>query len=439
MVRVWTLPALMLTLALPSSVALAHGQFPLPLGTLVDGQGQDPLVVATFGVLTPLPDRAGYQWVCEEVAGGSFTTPVTWARTATGTLLGGARSGLVRFTPNLCGYTRPTGAVAVETVRSLAVHPAGALVAAAVGNASVHISADDGRTFAATALGVDGGIPTALLLEGDVTDPFVLAHYRHFSDGHTEFVRARPDGGALVTVGSAEESSRLWKLLARDNSRANAVYVREDGEPVDRLLRVSLVDGSIMEVLAAGVEGDELTLGVSADGQRVAYGGLLMPLHVSSNAGATFEARSSLNDVRGITWGTGGSLYVAADNWVDGFAVGHSDDLGVTFTSLGRFVDIVGVRVCPDAGPGCPQAADACAMGVGNDTEAVCTPYWLALQTLFGIGQDAGTNLPGGADGGGDQNPSQGCTGCGQAGAPSALMVLLAVWMRGAWPQRRRP
>ncbi|MEW5855378.1 MAG: hypothetical protein AB2A00_41775 [Myxococcota bacterium] len=402
----------------------AHGQFPLPLGTLPRVDGSDPLAVATFGILIPAGDEPGYTWVCEEIAGGGASSPVEWARTSEGTLMATSIEGVFRFSPSLCGIQRPVGEVAFAQARSLATHPTRPLVAVGLTSGAVHLSDDDGRTFVPT-LARDGYSPVSILLDDDAGMPRVVVLWRKLLDGSVELELFRNNVPTLVPI--TEPGSTVWRLIAHDVAHPGEVYVRENGEAQDRLLRVRLSDGTATKVLREA--GDELTLAVSDDGQRVALGGLNTPLSVSHDAGETFETRNTLKQVRGLRFAPGTRLYAAANNWGDGFAFGVSDDDGQTWRGMGVFADIRGVHECPGEGPGCALGADGCVSGGGNDVLATCAPYWPALKELFGIGRDAGTP-PATTDAGpGDEMEKPG--GCPALPLPSlAVMGVMGVMLR---------
>lgn len=422
--------------------AHAHGQFPLPLQTFLNAQGADPLGWVTFGLLEPREDGVGFDWICEEMAGGNLNTAPVFVRTSQGTLLGGARDRLLRFTEDRCGAVPAAVPEDRGLLRSLGVHAVAPLVAAGAGTGRVFWSTDDGASFAATPLAEDGAIPARILVEGTAEAPELLVLWRFLMDGHTEMLRSAPDGTGLVRVRLMDPRAPYFQLITRDGAREHSLYMRDDGVAHDRLLRVDDRTGEVTAVLLEG--DDDLTLGASADGQKVAMGGLTTALRVSVDAAATFATRASVQQVRNAAWGGGDALYVAADNWRDGFAFGRSNDLGVTFTGMGRFVDILGVHQCASRGPGCEIGADAgCVPGQGNDVLASCGSYYPALRELFGIGADAGE--PAGADAGASgedagagQGPSCGSCSGGGEGPPwlgLAWLVALAAGIRRLRPR----
>ena len=92
--------AILAGLLLAPSGARAHGQFPVSAGTLLRGDGADPLLVTSFGILVPRDGALG--WICEESVGGGAGLQVAWARMADGTLIAGSTGGVFRFTADLC-------------------------------------------------------------------------------------------------------------------------------------------------------------------------------------------------------------------------------------------------------------------------------------------------------------------------------------------------
>ncbi|MBI5493881.1 MAG: hypothetical protein HY904_02575 [Deltaproteobacteria bacterium] len=411
--------------ALGSPAVLAHGQFPLPVGVLMDGDGGHVVVAATFGALVPTADGPGYHWICEELAGGDVVNAVVWAMTSEGTLLAGGRSGGLRFTQDYCGATRLQG-VPRERVRTMVTHPSRPWVLLSTGPGAVLRSLDDGRTFALFAA-LPGAVPAGLAFDrrGDTPRAWIL--WRVLSDGHAELHEAR-DGGAVLAL-PTEAGAPQWELLGEAPAQPGVLWVRDNGAARDRLLQLVVADGGI--TLAREAD-DELVLAATPDGTRWASGGLVAPLEVNVNG--TRQARTGLREVRALAFSPQRHLYVAADNWNDGFAAGVSWDDGVAWRGLGRFVDIRGVLACADAGPGCVPGADGCAGGEGNDVVAACGQYWPALVELFGIPGDGGAVS---SDGGTAGPPARGCPGCsssGDAGVALLAALLVALRRRSARP-----
>jgi hypothetical protein len=394
----------------------AHGGFPLPTGALLDGQGADPLVTTTFGLLVPTGNGT-YHWACEEAVGGNLTNAVLWTRSPRGTVLVGGRVGVWRFSENRCGLARPSGVTETDRVRAVAAHPTEPFFAVGVGMGDVRVSLDDGLTFSPTGLVIASALPGSMLLDGESGAYRLLVLWRFLLDGHAELeLSSAGQPGTRVVI--ADPRAAAWELVAWDSLAPGHVYVRENGDTVDRILRVNTADGSAAVLREAE---DDLFVAVTHDGQRVAHGGLRSVLQVSVNGGAQFEDRTTLRQVRGLRWGATSTLYAAADNWNDGFAAGVSADEGRTWSGLGRFVDIQGVQSCrPDA---------------VNDVLTQCAQYWPALMMLFGIRPDGGVPPPVDAGQAGPPPPSgPGCASCATAAAGLDVMVLvlLAPWLRRA-------
>ncbi len=407
-----------LWLGLSAGLARAHGGFPLPTGALLDGQGGDPLVTTTFGLLLPTGNGPRFHWVCEEAVGGNLTNAVLWARSPTGTVLAGGRAGAWRFSESRCGLTRPSGVTEMDRVRAVAAHPTQPMFALGVGMGDVRVSLDDGRTFEPTALAINSVLPGSLLLDGDPQSYRLLVVWRFLSDGHAE-LELSTAGQPAPRVVLPDPRAAAWELVAWDPANAGWVYVRENGDTVDRLLRVNTADGATTVLREAE---DDLFLAVHPDGQRVAHGGLRSVLQVSVNGGAQVVDRATVRQVRALRWGANNTLHVAADNWNDGFAAGMSADDGVTWTGLGRFVDIEGVLSCPS--------------GEVNDVVTQCAQYWPSLMMLFGIRPDGGPMPAGDAGTTPPPDPDPpGCPNCAQAAPQVGLLVLL--WALRQWRARR--
>jgi len=398
-------PLLFGLVVLPLSPALAHGQFPLPLGTLLDGARANPVLVNTFGLLIPVPGQTAFSWVCEEVPGGSMSNAVVWTRTAAGTVLAGSRDGLWRFSSGLCNATQVEGIDLSARIRTLVSHTSLPVVLVGLADATVRISRDDGRTFAPL-LEQAGGSAAGFLVEGTDSALEVTVLWRFIGDGTASFQRWSDAGGAGALVPINAPLATVWEVVARDPVRANQVYIRENADGPDRLLRADLTTGEVTQELLTATA-DELVLGISPSGRHVLMGGLTTDMQWSEDSGATFSPRATLNQLRSVTFVDEDTIYAAANNWQDRFALGVSDDGAQTWRGLGTFGDIRQVHACEDEG------------GARNVT-AACAPYWPALKELFGIGVDAGVTQPPPDD------PAPGPTpgGCPNGSLGMVLLVL---------------
>jgi MYXO-CTERM domain-containing protein len=216
-------------------------------------------------------------------------------------------------------------------------------------------------------------------------------------------------------------------IAAIDPKNADRVYLRLSGADVDRLLLSE--DGAMTFTEKYTATDDLLGFALSPDGTRVAIGGPKDGLLIASTTDLAFAKQSELY-TRCLTW-TPAGLYACANQFVDTFTVGISQDEGKTFTNIYDLPDICPVT-CPD----------------GSATPPACTSTWPGIAATLGIDLASCGGVGGGGTsssasssgaGGGTSGATGGCS-CSVDGAANGwgAAAFAAITAMGAFLRHRR-
>src|SRR6185369_2402791 len=143
-------------------------------------------------------------------------------------------------------------------------------------------------------------------------------------------------------------------------------------------------------------------------------GSLIPALFVSHDGGATFVENDAIPGIVALAQ-RGGVLYAAADNFVDGFALGASSDEGATWQPVLRFDQVGSIMACLQANTQCQATCEALAgKGLGSPgkiwEETVCSGAG-GSSGAAGAGGSGGNGAAGSGGAGGSGGGSSGC-GC---------------------------
>jgi MYXO-CTERM domain-containing protein len=441
-------------LALTSVVtpsAEAHGRFP-ELGRISFHPTNDDiyLVRGTFGLVLTRDGGATFRWICPTVFSGRWTEDPAITIAEDGSFVVGIFDGLSRSPDDGCSWTMPsadlTEEVVIDVTRTADATRLFALQSSGGVDNGLWSSTDSGATWAATNPAIDPILfETIEVAPSDPMKVYLTGAYPPSVDmPRRPFVYASADGGVTfdsVAFTDFRDGDRNVYLLGVDPLDPDRLFI---------LVRATM-DDRVYESTDAGQTFDEIftvpTLdgfAWSDDGMTVWIGsGTNTTLYRSTNGGSTFDVLR--DDISVSCLGVrGDELFVCADNFADGFALGSSTDDGVTIDPVFVLADIGGLVEC---------SADA-------DTPTVCTDELDDLARDLGLagdggvpdggpdgsvdgGVDGGTDgstPDGGTDGGGDAGTDPGDDGCGChvagargdfGGAWGALAALaLVIWRR---------
>jgi MYXO-CTERM domain-containing protein len=399
-----------------AAAARADGAFPDSMALFLPADRPQEIVLATnFGLV--ISDDGGVTWhlVCEQAIA---TYVGFYQQGADDALYACAPYGLFWSRDGGCTWTAAGGELAGANVADVFPDPTNASRVLAVatpgtGAPSIFESGDGGRTFGAPlftapAAGTLSGVESARAAPQTV-------YVSLYTYPPLDPILARSIGGApFQSVDEAAALSGVPRIAAVDPIDPNVIYLRINGTNNDSLA-ISRDAGNTFTV--------PLTLAQRMSAfLRRASGTLLVgtaddaPSFRSSDGGATFAAWPGAPHVRALAE-RGSALYVAADDFVDGYSVGASSDEGGHWTPLLHFRDIAGPAQCGNL----PQ---------------LCAEPWMGLQSVFasyapdgGAGVDAGRS---------SSHPAGGC-GCrlgAQAPSKAALLLLALAF---TWRRRARP
>jgi hypothetical protein len=354
--RVARVAFVVLTLA-SGGDARADGAFPDSLSILVPADKPDSITLATnFGPVSSDDGGATWTWVCEsEVT--NCSTLYSMSAPPADRLMAISSDNLVLSDDGACDWTIAKGAVSAGGVLDVFPFPSDATRVLAVVSPNgvgpqtgyTVVESDDGGTsFGAVVYTADGAdIVTGVeVARADANTIYVtIASGQSFSP---KLARTTDGGATWHTVDLAPS-------LGQDGIRLIAI---DHASPSRAYLRVSASDGEKLGVYDA--TDDSVTLPVSfANGLMTAFaeldeGPLLVGGRVnsadaayyrSSDGGATFAALTGAPHLRALAE-RAGKVYAAADDIADGYALGVSTDLGLTFAPVMKFADIAAIKSC---------------------------------------------------------------------------------------------
>jgi MYXO-CTERM domain-containing protein len=396
--------------------AFGNGAFPDSLQILLPADRPDQIGLATnFGII--ISDDAGktWSWVCEGDLGDPLYLAYLYqvGPSPIDRLLAVTPDNIVSSVDNACTWQKAGGAI--ETALPSDVFPdpvdpehiyAIATPLGVNGVPTVYESRDGGRTlstrlYEAT---ITGGL-TGVEISRSAPRTLYVASYATTKAAtvttyHPKLSHSTDDGATWTTVDlDPAAGATSAKIIAVDPDNAQRVFLRILGA-VERL-GITEDGGKTVRtpVEIAGTMGGFVRL----PGGVLLVGGT-MPAAVgevakgavyrSVDGGSTFTAWENPPRVRGLGQ-RAGKLYVAGDNFVDGFALAEISEDGKTVKPLMRFEDVASIKGCVRA-----QCVNDCLKRaqLGLFAASVCS-----------VGTDGGA---GGAGGSGGSGPPK-KTGCG--------------------------
>jgi hypothetical protein len=392
---------------LATSTALANGRFPAVDQLVAEPGKPEHLVLrTTFGLLVSKDGGAAWDFLCEDALGYADTDPPL-AVLAGGRILLGLDTGISVSDAAGCTFGRAGGIDGRVIDVTAAVAEPGTAYAATIEGTSTRFfaSTDQGDSFAP--LGEEVADFTATTLDAAPTDADVI-YAAGVRGAGGAFLRSENRGESFVAFAVPEATTaRRPYIAAVDPTDARTVYVRLEGLP--GLLFVTRNAGeSFTRILALDIP--VLGFALSADGETIVASNPYDGTYTARRDEYAFE-RVACKGPKCLLFDHE-TLFGCGDNFVDGYIVGRSSDLGRTFERVADF--------------GCLEGPVAC--GAASGVGASCPSVWPAVSQQIGAGScepvevvpdrscfpTAGTG--GEAGGGGDSNGSGG-SGVGGTGA----------------------
>jgi hypothetical protein len=424
-----------LAIAAPAG-ARADGAFPTGEAVLVPADRPQEIILATnFGLVISEDAGQTWSWSCER-DDNAFAFLYQLGPAPRRRLFAIANGHVITSDDASCSWQVAGGLLADQTVTDLFADPTNADRVFASGIAGglaggVHTlfeSADGGATFGATLYQASGG-DTINGVESARSDPRIVYVALMSPDNVPKLARS-DDGGAswIVNDLGTDLGVGLLRIIAVDPDDARTVFLRWSSTTGGEAFAVTR-DGGATATKPLSTANRFTSFARMPDGALIVSGmaflgqglGTVPALWLSHDDGATFQENRAVPGVLALAQ-RDGILYAAADNFVDGFALGASSDEGATWQPVVRFDQITSIVPCLRTNPQCQATCEALAgKGFGSPgkiwEETVCMPA------------DAGT------DGGGGGPSSSGC-GCTVIPARPAwdLILIMAIALR----RRRR-
>ena len=432
----------------PAPVAQAHGRFPATGEVAFHPTDPDVILLrTTFGLLATDDGGGVFRWVCPAAIGARMTEDPHITIAADGGFVVGLFDGLSRGTGGGCDWDFPSTELTDRVVIDVTRSSDGTLYALTSDGAApngVHRSLDEGLSWTATNDAIDPILfETIRVAPSDPSQIYLTGAYPPTADTpRRPFVYHSADGGVTwdsVAFTDFRADDRNVYLLGVDPTDSGRIMVRVRGDFTDRVYVSEDSGQTFSERISVG---DVDAFAWSADGTTVWLGGRTdTGLHRSDDGGETFSVIHA--DLRVGCLGLRGSeLFVCADNYEDGYALGRSTDGGATVTPMLLFADVPGTVTC-SAGAATPAACEAdladliVDLGLGGDA---------GVPDGGGPGSDGGTEdaAADGGDGGTTTPASTGCACSTAAGshpgpAPGPAVALILSFVFGLFGRRRRP
>lgn len=338
--------------------AWSNGRFPAA-SYLVVGPGASSSVLAlrtTFGVLRSADAGRSWRWVCEESveAVGMFDPSIALGRDGFTTLA--LPSGLA-VSEDGCAWARPAMTPARPVV-DVTNDATGDVLIAAVGPSGTRDellrSEDGGRSWRSTATLPGYFIETVEVAPSSPARIYVSA----FVPGPEPVLLRSDDGGATVRELTRDFTGGQSAWIAGvDPTNPDVLYVRSQrpGGVGTYLLRS--MDGGRSFRRIAETDGAMRGFALSDDGATVWFGSSLSREGLQRSVrGGAFSRTADQPAVQCLRYHAG-RLYVCADEAVDGYALGCSDDDGDSFAPLLSLRALETPASCPSGTP----VGDRCA------------------------------------------------------------------------------
>jgi hypothetical protein len=423
--------------------AVADGAFPASDAILLPADRPQQIVLSTnFGLIISDDGGDTWQWTCERPETSMASSYVVGAPPADRIYSRSPDVGLAVSDDASCTWRRAGGALTAAIASDVfpdPTDPTHVLAIAAVAGdgglavgAAVYESTDGGDSFAATPLFVAPDGDQLLGVEIARADPRVIYVALAAPGSHPAIARSDDAGAHWMSI-DVEPSigAGLPRIIAVDPADADVLYLRVIGAGSE-LLAVSR-DGGMSFTTPITLTGGNLSAFA-----RLASGAVLVAGVVPGDGGTT-SGVTWRSDDGGTTFGPwtltptprlralgerAGTLYLAGDNYMDGWALAASSDEGRTLQPLVRYEQVSGVKACVMA-----ACQDSCDEQAGRRIwgPEVCNP----------LPADAG------ADGGKPAKPPSGC-GCSAAapgrgiGVVVVALVVAAAMARGSAARGRR-
>jgi hypothetical protein len=403
----------MLTL-LGAGPAQADGGFPDPRQVLLPLDAPERIIVATnFGLLFSEDDGSSWSFSCEQRLNAYAGPYVLGAPPQQRLFAIASGAGLIRSDDDSCTWTAATGSLSDVLPYAVAVDPTDARRVYVIGasretlnDESIYISEDGGVTFADAVFTAPARSALLNIVVAPSQPSTIFASMFSTPQNHPNLLRSRDAGAHWEVVANLADAfgEVPFEVLAIDPSDENRLFVKILGASAETLAVSD--DGGLSFVSSVSIPGKlnaflELSSGTILVGGTTGTEGIG---YRSVDDARTFERWPGAPHVHALAE-RNGKLYVAADNFADGYAIAVSDDEGANLAPLAGFEDVQSVKSCVKQ-----ECADSCAYYAdislwprsvcGEEPTMVDPPDTIDPPDTVDPGPTMGSGGGGGADGG---------------------------------------
>jgi len=434
----WSLVAALLILS-AARPARADGAFPDSLQILLPADRPNVIGLATnFGVILSEDTGRTWQWVCE-VEALQYATLYQVGPPPLNRFFAVSIHGVVSSDDLACSWNVAGGLFSGSVGRDVFPDPSNPehvlAIALPIDGQGVFESINGGVTFDRV-VHQAGPQETVVGVEIAASDPRTLYVTGYLGPGVRPQLIRTYDGEATWETVDLQPvlGSSFVRIIAVDPGKPRRIYLRNQAASYEELAISD--DGGTTLVMPVRIMGQLGGFALLPSG-TIVVGGVANIGNTKTGAafrsrdgGLTFEPWPKQPRVRALAQ-RGGVLFVAGDNYNDGFALATSTDEGTTLTPILRYEDVSAVKPCAHAacGAACDYEvsitlwpASVCDAGVAaggdsgvTDAGRTDTGQTDAGQTEAGSPPDAGTASDAGGSDRPGVPPGGGC-GCATGG-----------------------
>jgi len=344
------------SLLLSATPARAHAGFPEAKQILLPVDRPQQIILATnFGLI--FSEDSGGTWLfsCEDALSAYAAPYLLGAAPLHRIFAMTAGAGLIYSDDDACGWQAARGtltdvlpyAFAVDPSSSQRVFVVGVARAGARQGDHIYVSDDGGVSFGEPVFTSPERSAVLNVLVAPSQPRRLFAAMFSAPENHPILLRSDDSGEHWNVAADLVESlgANPFELLAIDRLDENRLYARILGETAETLATSN--DGGLSFVPSVAIPGKlsaflqlasgTILVGGTAGAEAVGYR--------SHDDGQSFEPWPEAPHVHALAE-RDGKLYVAADNFADGYVIAESDDEGTHFRPLGEFNQVQGIKSC---------------------------------------------------------------------------------------------
>jgi hypothetical protein len=393
---------LILSALLGTAPAGAHGSAPEPRQLLLRADRPEQIILATnFGLI--FSEDGGDSWLfsCERGI-SDYTGQYLLGAQPSSRIFGmTSGAGLIYSDDDSCSWTAARGVLTEVLPYAFAVDPSNSKRVYVIGvprqdlraGDGIYVSEDEGLTFGKLVFKAPARSALLTVLVAPGQPSRLYATMFSAPENHPLLMRSQDSGEHWELVADLVDSlgDSPFELLAIDPIDEDKLYVRILGPSAETLAHSD--DGGMSFVQSVSIPG-KLNAFLKLASGTILVGGMAGTdalAYRSRDGGLSFEPWPGAPHIHALAE-RNGTLYVAADNFLDGYAIAQSDDEGVHLRPLTGFDGVRAVRGC---------ATELCA-----ERCAYFASIKLWPETVCGTGPSAAVaDAPAASDAGADGPP----------------------------------